>query len=341
MDDKFDQERHHLYQSLRSIKNGLLTDKNQYLIQLFHFQYKYNHIYRKYVQSLRINQHQVIDADKIPYLPISAFKRHVVKTGDFSEEIVFTSSGTSRQNVSKHYISSLDHYLDNCNWIWSKFHGPIQEYKVLALLPGYLERAGSSLIYMIQHFIEQSKYPKSDFYLYDHESLWKELNVCKTQNIPTVLFGVAYALLDFIEKFKIDFPALKIIETGGMKGQRAEISKEELHAILKHGFRVDQIYSEYGMTELLSQAYTQGGLYFFQNEVLHVSSLQINDLLCKEKKGKAGVLAVTDLSNIDGCAFIQTEDMTIVHDDERFELLGRVDHSDARGCNLLLEELLM
>ncbi len=313
-------------------------ERLHFTMELFKYQYQFNIVYREYCHNLGKSPENVMTRSQIPYLPISAFKFHKVISGDISSNTVFTSSGTTGQIPSCHYVSDLDFYLNHTVNIWKKEFDDVQNYCFLALLPGYLERQGSSLIAMMQHYINNSKYKESGFYLYDHERLIKQLLICKSLDIPTVLWGVTHSLYDFSEKYTIDFPGLLVMETGGMKGQKQEISKKEFHNLLNEKWHVSGIYSEYGMTELMSQAYTRGGTTFVNNDYLEIHTHQVNDPLCPEKINKPGIICLTDLANIDSCAFIQTEDMGIVRPDGQFEILGRVDASEWRGCNLLVVE---
>lgn len=336
----FDQERTHIFNQYQDLIEGELSSRTDYIFDLFHFQYKYNVIYQEYVRNLGINVKDVSSIDKIPFLPISAFKHHDVKTGEFTEADLFLSSGTTSNIIrSKHFVRDLNHYLQNTVYIWSTYFQNISDYCVLALLPGYLEREGSSLISMVQHFVQLSKYDESGFYLRDHKALYDKLLHNKKHQIPTVLFGVTYALLDFVAVFELDFPELIVMETGGMKGQRKEMTKTELHEVLKPGFGVSHIYSEYGMTELFSQAYATESILFKPNACIDIIIHQVNDPLTLEKTGKPGIISVIDVANIDSCAFIQTEDMGILHDDHCFEIIGRMDAADIRGCNLMVQEI--
>jgi acyl-coenzyme A synthetase/AMP-(fatty) acid ligase len=339
MDSVFVQHRDQIYKKFSTLNSGHHLLLEGYFLGLFQFQYKYNDIYRDYCNNLGVSPSKVLKIDQIPYLPISAFKHYEVKTGTYKAEEIFYSSGTTSTNRSHHHVRDLTHYLQNTALIWQNYFGPVAEFCFLALLPGYLEREGSSLISMVDHFIKLSKYAESGFYLRNHDDLYQKLLHCKQQNIPTVLFGVPYALLDYIEQYALSYPNLMIVETGGMKGKREEMPKEALHEILKKHFGVAHIYSEYGMTEILSQAYTKGDQLFQQNQYFNVTTHQINDPLSNEKFGKSGILCIADAANIDSCAFIQTEDMGRVFHDGTFEILGRLDISDIRGCNLLVEEL--
>jgi Acyl-protein synthetase, LuxE len=336
----FDQERTQIFNQYRALIDGKNHSRTDFIFDLFHFQYKYNVIFQEYVRNLGINVKDVSSTDKIPFLPISAFKHHEVKTGNFDTEDLFLSSGTTSTVVrSKHFVRDLSHYLQNTVYIWSTYFQNISEYCVLALLPGYLEREGSSLISMVQHFVQLSKYDESGFYLRDHKALYDKLLHNKRHQIPTVLFGVTYALLDFVAAFEMDFPELIVMETGGMKGQRKEMTKAELHEVLKPGFGVRHIYSEYGMTELFSQAYATESILFKPNPFIEIIIHQVNDPLTSEKIGKPGIISVIDLANIDSCAFIQTEDMGILYEDQQFEIIGRLNAADMRGCNLMVQEM--
>ena len=338
MNGSFDHDRHQLLNLFASIQQGNAQIIDEYTLQLFRFQYKYNKIYHEFCNNLGVKENSVTKKEKIPFLPISAFKIHDVKTGKFTPEDIFRSSGTTAKVTSRHHVRDTNHYLLNAENIWSGYFRPIQNYQILALLPGYLEREGSSLIKMVDYFVKLSPYKTSGFYLRDFDALAEKLILSKKQHIPTILFGVTYALLDFIAIHEIVFPELTIIETGGMKGNREEKTKVAVHKLLKDAFQVKDVYSEYGMTELLSQAYTKGETIFLPNEMLHVFTHQANDPLTPEKEGKPGIISIIDLANIDSCAFIQTEDLGIRYIDGSFEILGRLDYADIRGCNLLVQE---
>lgn len=339
MDAQFEQERKKIFElfHLYRDESGIATD--EYLMSLFRFQYKYNHIYRTYCENLRINVQDVKKTSEIPYLPISAFKSGMVTTGQFEAMEVFKSSGTTMQVRSLHFLRDLDHYLSQARYLWEQYFGYVDNYCFLGLLPGYLERDGSSLISMVNYFIQCSKYRQSGFYLRNHNELHEKLLECQYSNIPTVLFGVSYALLDFFEQFSLNFPTLIIMETGGMKGQRQEMLKEELHFFLQEKSKSELICSEYGMTELMSQAYSKSSTKFIPNKCLKIDTFQLSDPLTREKMNKTGIICVTDFANIDSCAFIQTEDVGILYEDQSFEIAGRTAISDIRGCNLMMEEL--
>ena len=338
MDSAFDKERKQLYQCFMGLTTSNQNKMDVYVLDLFKFQYKYNETYRQFTKNLGYSEDNITNIAQIPYLPISAFKTREIKTGDFTAQEIFNSSGTSGQIRSNHFIRDVQYYHLHTAHIWSLYFSNVETYCILGLLPGYLERDGSSLISMVSYFISLSQYAESGFYVREHETLYRHLVQCKNKNIPVVLFGVTYALLDFAAKYHLDFPELIIMETGGMKGNREEMTKHALHDMLKRSFGVAKVYSEYGMTELMSQAYTKGESYFYPNPFLKITTKQINDPLSEEKKGKPGIISIMDLANIDSCAFIQTEDLGMVYDDKRFEIAGRLDSADLRGCNLLLQE---
>ncbi|MBK9734174.1 MAG: acyl transferase [Saprospiraceae bacterium] len=340
MNMTFEQERKHILTQFSTINTASHAKQESYILNLFHFQYKYNVIYQEFCKNLKLNPKEISQIASIPFLPITAFKHHAVKTGDFDDVDIFISSGTlSAALRSKHYVRDLEIYRDHTVNIWSKYFQSVEKWCFLALLPDYLERNGSSLVNMVDHFISLSNFPESGLYLRNHEALYKRLCQCKAQNIPTVLFGVTYALLDFLEHYQMEFPELIIIETGGMKGKRKEIIKNELHSVLKKGFNVDNVYSEYGMTELFSQAYAMSGTTFLSNEYIKIIIKQRNDPLSQERIGKAGILSIIDCANIDSCAFIQTEDIGIAYADGSFEVVGRLEDADVRGCNLMVQDL--
>jgi hypothetical protein len=239
--------------------------------------------------------------------------------------------------VSKHIVNDISIYEKSFRKGFEMFYGTTSDYCILALLPSYLEREGSSLVYMMDALIEDSQDPLSGFYLHDFENLHGVLNQLRRKKQKTLLLGVTYALLDFAEKHPIDFPSLIVMETGGMKGKRDEMIRSEVHDILKKGFGVEQIHSEYGMTELLSQAYSKGDGIFNCPPWMKIVIHQQHDLFSEEEKGKTGVISVIDLANINSCSFITTQDVGRVHADGSFEVLGRTDFSDVRGCNLMIE----
>ncbi len=319
-----------------SIKNGREFEA----ICLNTFQYQANQpgIYHDYLRYLGRDPQTVNSIQEIPFLPIEFFKtRRIILPEDAKEEIVFTSSGTTGTSASSHFVSDLSLYEESFRRAFSFFYGPVDDWVILALLPSYRERSGSSLIYMVDALIQQSGNPESAYVLNQPEPLWQLLEELKSAGKKTMLIGVTYALLDFVENLRISFPDLVIMETGGMKGRRKEMIREELHAQLKRGFDVPDIHSEYGMTELLSQAYSKGKGVFHCPPWMKVLARDLNDPFSWVQPGKTGGISVIDLVNQKSCAFIATQDLGQVSETGSFEILGRFDHSDLRGCNLLVQ----
>ena len=306
-------------------------------LEIFQFQYKNNKVYQQFVDALNVNPAVVDQIEKIPFLPIEFFKSHQVVSGDFQEETIFTSSGTTGIQTSKHFVKSLELYEKSVLDGFRVFFGEPEDYVFLALLPSYLEREGSSLVHMAKKLIEWSGDLRGGFYLHDYGKLAKVLSELRKENKKVLLIGVTYALLDLAEKFPVDFPELILMETGGMKGKRKEMVREELHAELKTAFGVKQIFSEYGMTELLSQAYSKGEGTFKMPPWMQVLIRDVNDPLTILPEGKSGGINVIDLANIYSCSFIAIQDLGKILPGGDFEVLGRFDNSDIRGCNLLVQ----
>lgn len=329
-----------LRQQLKAqILRGLFSEAafEELALDVFGFQYKHNAFYRQYCSLIGKEFSQVSKLTDIPFLPIQFFKNQTIKTGDWQAEAVFSSSGTTGTTTSQHFTRDLDFYKQTARQGFEQFYGKIDNYCILGLLPSYLERSGSSLIAMVDDFIKLSKYPKSGFFLDNHAELAEILRGCQDDKIPTLLIGVSFGLLDFVENFTINFPELVVMETGGMKGRRRELIRSELHDIMARGFGVSKIHSEYGMTELFSQGYSRGNGIFEPISTLSVLSREINDpLSILPKKDKLGILNIVDLGNLDTCSFIATDDLGRVFADGSFEVLGRLDNSDMRGCNLLV-----
>ena len=308
----------------------------QKAIEVFNFQAKNTPIYKEYLKQLQIEPQSVKKLIDIPFLPISFFKTHKVFNKNKTEKVTFTSSGTTGINTSKHLLSDLSIYEKAFIKDFELFYGKIDNYCILALLPSYLERDGSSLIYMAENLIELSKHKNSGFYLHNLKDLSTILEKLDSKNQKTILLGVSYALLDLIEYKKFNLQNTIIIETGGMKGQRKEMIKEEFYQLLKSGFGVDNIHSEYGMTELLSQAYSKNNGEYYTPNWMKVSIRDVNDPFCILESGKSGGLNIIDLANIDSCCFIATQDIGRVNSNGSFSILGRFDNSDIRGCNLMV-----
>lgn len=305
-------------------------------LQAFNFQAQHCGVYRQFIAGLNINPAHIKNIEQIPFLPIAFFKTHEVVSTKHAADIVFTSSGTTGMITSRHMVTDANWYRESFRQAFKLFYGDISKYCILALLPSYLEREGSSLVYMAADMIEESNNPDSGFYLYNHDELYQKLMQQQQKNKPTILIGVTFALLDFVENHQINFPELIVMETGGMKGRRKEMIREELHDILCAGFGVDAIHSEYGMTELLSQAYSKGNGIFECPPWMRIITRDTNDPLSLTDVDKTGGINIIDLANINSCCFIATQDLGRVAADGTFEVLGRFDHSDIRGCNLLV-----
>jgi len=305
-------------------------------LHVFRYQADNCAIYRDFISGLGINPFDVYNIADIPFLPVEFFKAHKVISSAENAEVVFTSSGTTGMITSRHYVTDASWYLESFRRAFALFYGDIKDYTVLALLPSYLEREGSSLIYMANYLINESQNPDSGFYLYNHEDLNQQLLKQLQGKKPTLLLGVTFALLDFVEKYRHDFPKLIVMETGGMKGRRKEMIREELHDTLCKGFGVGAIHSEYGMTELLSQAYSKGHGLFYCPPWMRILTRDTNDPLTIINGGKTGGVNIIDLANINSCSFIATQDLGKVYADNSFEILGRFDNADIRGCNLLI-----
>jgi hypothetical protein len=305
-------------------------------LQAFRHQAQHCAIYRQFLEGLRVDIAGVDTVQTIPFLPISFFKSHKIVSSNNPVEVTFTSSGTTGMITSSHYVTDVNWYRESFRRAFKLFYGDVTDYCVLALLPAYLEREGSSLIYMAQDMITQSNNPDSGFYLYNHAELYEQLKHQQENKKPTLLIGVTFALLDFVEQHAINFPELIVMETGGMKGRRKEMIREELHHDLCAGFGVNAIHSEYGMTELLSQAYSKGEGIFECPPWMRIITRDTNDPLSLTDTGRTGGINIIDLANINSCCFIATQDLGRVTADDTFEVLGRFDHSDIRGCNLLV-----
>jgi hypothetical protein len=301
-------------------------------LSLFAYQYEHNVVYRSYCDLINANPGDVQSLTDIPFLPIELFKSHRVSCAEESE-MVFESSGTGGA-VSQHHVASLQTYEESFRAGFTHFYGSPSDFHVLALLPGYLERPNASLVYMCKDFIQNAKKEYSGFYLNQFEALHRALTALNHRKQKTLLIGVSFALLDFCEAFPLDLQHTTVMETGGMKGRRKELIREELHNQLKKGFGVKTIHSEYGMTELLSQAYSKGNGIFEASPSMQVFVRDVHDPKVVHKTGSGG-LNIIDLSNKDSCAFIATQDLGKCYENGSFEVLGRFDASDVRGCSLM------
>lgn len=329
----YEQQRDFIFQKLR---NGSENNFEELALEIFRFQSVWNPLYAQYLALLGVDCHQVKDLAGIPFLPIQFFKTHEIKSGNWLEETVFTSSATTGMTSARHLVRSLDFYKENTVAGFQKFYGSPADYCILALLPSYLERSGSSLVCMADHFIHLSGQKMSGFFLRDTERLVEALRQTKSAGQPVLLLGVSFALLELSEQYPIDLQHVIIMETGGMKGRRKELTREELHGALKSTFGVSDIHSEYGMAELFSQAYSKGKGVFTPTPTMRVFAREISDPLSLLPPDKTGILNIIDLANFDTCAFIATEDLGRVGENGDFEVLGRVDNSDIRGCNLMV-----
>lgn len=305
-------------------------------LKTFRYQYENNLVYQEFCDLLHTNVQKVKTLQQIPFLPIQFFKSHRVVSNNEAPQAIFTSSGTTGMATSQHLVTDVSLYEESYRRGFSQFYGNIENYVVLALLPSYLEREGSSLIYMVEDLIQLSNQPESGFYLNNHEELIEKLIELDSQGQNVILIGVTYALLDLIEKRKFQLQNTIIMETGGMKGKRKEMIREELHQQLCAGFGVSSIHSEYGMTELLSQAYSLGEGVFECPSWMQILIRDTEDALSYITNGKTGGINVIDLANRNSCSFIATQDLGKKYANGTFEVLGRFDNSDIRGCNLMV-----
>lgn len=310
-------------------------------LELFQFQYQFNEVYHNYCNALKIDAATVDSIKKIPFLPIAFFKTHAVKTTSFEPEAVFESSGTTTSINSKHLVKDIELYKKSFTAGFQKFYGNAANKCILGLLPSYLERNNSSLVVMVNNLIEQSGHKLSGFYLYNLEKLHSTLLHNEILKQPTILIGVTYALLDFAEEYPMQLRHTTVMETGGMKGRREELTRQEVHGLLQKQLGVSLVHSEYGMTELLSQAYSKGDGIFhcpawmkvvIREEDDPFAIYTANDI---KEKPVTGALNIIDLANIYSCSFIATGDVGRLYSNESFEVLGRLDNSDIRGCSLM------
>jgi phenylacetate-coenzyme A ligase PaaK-like adenylate-forming protein len=304
-------------------------------LEIFRFQFENNSVYRSFCDLLYRHPSDVKHIEDIPFLPIQFFKTHQVVSTNNPIEKTFTSSGTTGSITSKHLVTDLTLYEGSYLEGFKHFYGNIEDYVVLALLPSYLERDGSSLIYMANDLISKSKQPESGFYLNNLVDLAQTILQLEASGQKTVLMGVSFALLDLIEQFQFNLKHTIVMETGGMKGRRKEIIRQELHHILRTGFGITQIHSEYGMTELLSQAYSKGNGVFDCPPWMKILTRDTEDALTLQQPNKTGGINVIDLANLNSCSFIATQDLGKVDENGQFEIIGRFDNSDIRGCNLM------
>lgn len=327
---------------IATIKKNLFKgscDFDKTALALFHFQYKNNQVYRDFIDTLHIDPLSVTNINAIPFLPIQFFKSKKITTTIFKPEMVFESSGTTTTINSKHYIKELALYEESFMKGFSMFYENPSQWCILGLLPSYLERKNSSLVYMVDRLIKASNHNKSGFYLNNFEELANTLQQLEKEGQKTLLIGVTFALLDFAASYSIPLKHTIVMETGGMKGRKEEVLREEVHAKLKQSFGEGAVHSEYGMTELLSQAYSNGEGLFLTPPWMKVFLRDIQDplsvIVAPHSGVTRGIINIVDLANIYSCSFIATDDLGVLHADGRFEVLGRVSNSDLRGCSLL------
>ena len=324
----------HNFEKIFNIQNH--SDFKKQCLDIYHFQYQNNYVYQNYCNMICENPININEINKIPFLPISFFKTKKILSVDKFEK-VFYSSGTTTKSRSKHFISDLKLYQESFINNFRLNYGDINQYTIIALLPNYYENKDSSLIYMVERLIKLTKSNESGFYLDDYSKLSKKLIELEIKNDrKTILIGVPYALLDLIDFNQFQLNNTIVMETGGMKGKRKEMVRKELHEKLKLGFGVKKIHSEYGMTELLSQAYSKGDGVFKTPSWMKVFIRDINDAQNLDFNKKSGAINIIDLANYNSCSFIATDDMGKLVNDDEFEVIGRIDNSDVRGCNLLI-----
>ncbi|MGG8495992.1 acyl transferase [Tenacibaculum sp. TC6] len=311
-------------------------DFKETALTVFKHQFTYNRVYRSFCDLLYIHPSDITSVEEIPFLPIQFFKTKQLLSSTQEVQEIFTSSGTTGSVTSKHLVTDVSWYEKSYLKGFEHFYGPIEEYVILALLPNYLERKGSSLIYMVNDLINRSEQPESGFYLHNLSELAETLIDLDGKGKKVLLIGVSFALLDLIEKYQFNLSNTVVMETGGMKGKRKELIRAELHELLKKGFGVPVIHSEYGMTELLSQGYSKGNGIFQCPPWMRVLTRDTEDALTLLPKEKSGGMNIIDLANYNSCAFIATQDLGKVYNDLSFEIIGRFDNSDIRGCNLMV-----
>ena len=304
-------------------------------LSVFRYQHEYNTLYRQYCDALHVNSSAITELTQIPFLPISFFKTHKIVTGLFSEaELTFESSGTTGEVTSKHYVKDAAVYEQSLINGFEQFYGPAEDYAILALLPSYLERKNASLVHMAQTLMKKSQHADNGFYINEWTELHKKLQRLELQGQKTLLLGVTFALLDFATSHPTPLKHTVVMETGGMKGRREEWTRKQVHDLLKQQFQLEDVHSEYGMTELLSQAYAMKSGIFSCTNTMRVLIRDINDPMEVAETG-SGCLNIIDLANVHSCSFIATEDLGIIAGNRSFEVLGRIDHSALRGCSLM------
>jgi len=336
------------------IFNVTANNFEQLALEIFQYQYQYNSVYKTYVDTMKFNPQKINTLSRIPFLPIQFFKTHAIKTTDFDPVCIFESSGTMQTVNSHHYVKDIDLYRQSFTKAFQLFYGPIDDWCIIGLLPSYLERKNSSLVLMVDELVRKSNHSESGFYLYEYDKLYETLRELEEKKQKTLLIGVTFAVIDFAEKYSFPLRYTTIMETGGMKGRREDITRQELHELLRTKFSNESIHSEYGMTELLSQAYSkQNGIFCCPpwmkvlvrdeedplevlNAGLHNSQHDSYRLANYDLQSSIkGLINVIDLANVFSCSFIATDDAGKLYNDGSFEVIGRVDNSDIRGCSLM------
>lgn len=327
----------------REIIDSIFNIKNQeefddLAIRIFRYQAANNIVYREYIKNLNVNPENIEKPGEIPFMPVEFFRSHKIITGPGDAEVIFESSGTTGNKTSRHYVTDTGIYRESFLRTFRLFYGEPEDYVFFALLPSYMERENSSLVYMVGHIMRSGRDKRSRFFLHDNENLVGALKVVKEEGSRAILLGVSYALLDLAGEYSPDLSGIIVIETGGMKGRRKEMTREELHSELKAGFKIDSVHSEYGMTELLSQAWSAGDGIFNTPPWMRVFIRDSYDPLTVTRDNDiTGGINIIDLANINSCSFIATGDIGKLNKNGSFEVLGRFDNSDIRGCNLLFE----
>jgi len=326
--------------ALGSIFSVQPPDFDSLALEVFRFQYSYNKLYRNFCDALQVKVDDVSGTHSIPFLPVGFFKSKEIKTTEFETSLVFKSSGTTGSDHSSHFVKDALIYETSFTKNFTFVYGDITRYCIIGLLPSYLEKTDSSLVYMVNELIKSSANTNSGFYLYDHEKLHSLLQENEKKGQPTILIGVTFALLDFADVFQMKLKHTLVMETGGMKGRKKEITREEVHAQLKQRLGLDEVHSEYGMTELLSQAYaTKDGIYSpppWMKMMVRAEDDPLQVIAGEESIKITGGGNIIDLANIYSCAFIATDDLVRLHPDGKFEILGRLENSDIRGCGLMI-----
>jgi phenylacetate-coenzyme A ligase PaaK-like adenylate-forming protein len=314
------------------------SDFREAALQIFNYQFNNNAVYHDFIISLGKNPSEVRTPSDIPFLPVEFFRNHRIVSGNLPVDMIFESSGTTGLASGKHYINDLSLYEESFLKSFRLFYGEPEKYLFAALLPSYIERKGSSLVYMADNLIRRSQYPESGFYKDNFEDLIRVLKKARQEKANILLLGVSFALLDLAEIRSPDLAGVIVMETGGMKGRRKELTRNELHSILRERLNVSSVHSEYGMTELLSQSYSKGdGIFYCPPWMKIIIRDPLDPLTIINESGQTGGINIIDLANINSCSFIATSDLGKIYDDGGFEVIGRFDNSDIRGCNLMVE----